>query len=417
MLTELKLSNFRIFDDEVTVRLRPITVLIGRNSSGKSSIIKFLLMLQQSMGAGKSRFLSPEGDRVDLGVFSELKNSLSRKRNLTFELTMKGQEHWLPFHMSRILRLAEPLDEPNLLYKTSATVPYGRRPVSGRAIYSLVDGPTGDLILKAKPSTSSDYTILDYLPMPEKDSDAKYMRRVAGDAVIEMQRNQFHSIRHISATREDPQRVILASYPQVDDVGQRGQYTLQHLQQIITEQGDEYQLILHHLAMVAGIGRITARKSSGHVSQVFAKNKTTGADVLIADYGFGVSQCLPIFVQGVIMEPNEVLIVEQPEAQLHPSAQLELGSFFADLWNLGRVESIVETHSANILLRLRRLIARGDLNHEDVSVAFFTIDEDNGNMPVVRNLDIEEDGSMQAGLPMEFFGADIIEGLQLGARA
>ena len=48
MLTELKLSNFRIFDDEVTVRFRPITVLIGRNSSGKSSIIKFLLMLQQS---------------------------------------------------------------------------------------------------------------------------------------------------------------------------------------------------------------------------------------------------------------------------------------------------------------------------------------------------------------------------------
>ena len=35
MLTELKLSNFRIFDDEVTVRFRPITVLIGRNSSGK----------------------------------------------------------------------------------------------------------------------------------------------------------------------------------------------------------------------------------------------------------------------------------------------------------------------------------------------------------------------------------------------
>ena len=48
MLTELKLSNFRIFNDEVTVRFRPITVLIGRNSSGKSSIIKFLLMLQQS---------------------------------------------------------------------------------------------------------------------------------------------------------------------------------------------------------------------------------------------------------------------------------------------------------------------------------------------------------------------------------
>ena len=72
MLTELKLSNFRIFDDEVTVRFRPITVLIGRNSSGKSSIIKFLLMLQQSAEYGRSQFLTPEGSRVSLGAFRAL---------------------------------------------------------------------------------------------------------------------------------------------------------------------------------------------------------------------------------------------------------------------------------------------------------------------------------------------------------
>ena len=86
------------------------------------------------------------------------------------------------------------------------------------------------------------------------------------------------------------------------------------------------------------------------------------------------------------------------------------------LWTQRQVGSIIETHSDNILLRLRRLVAKGELNHEDVSVAFFTFDEKNNNMPTVKNLDINEDGSMEAGLPMEFFGADIIEGLQLGAR-
>ena len=64
MLTELKLTNFRIFNDEVTVRFRPITILIGRNSSGKSTVIKFLLMLQQSVTPGSSQFLTPEGDSV-----------------------------------------------------------------------------------------------------------------------------------------------------------------------------------------------------------------------------------------------------------------------------------------------------------------------------------------------------------------
>ena len=115
------------------------------------------------------------------------------------------------------------------------------------------------------------------------------------------------------------------------------------------------------------------------------------------------------------MAPKTTLMVEQPEAQLHPTAQLELGSFFAGLWNQREVASIIETHSDNILLRLRRLIANGELSHEDVSVAFFSFNEDS-NMPIIKNLDINEDGSMQAGLPMEFFGADILEGLELGAR-
>ena len=61
MLTELKLTNFRIFDDEVTVRFRPITILIGRNSSGKSTVIKFLLMLQQSLGIYSSQFIVTDG--------------------------------------------------------------------------------------------------------------------------------------------------------------------------------------------------------------------------------------------------------------------------------------------------------------------------------------------------------------------
>ena len=150
--------------------------------------------------------------------------------------------------------------------------------------------------------------------------------------------------------------------------------------------------------------------------RVIAKNNDTGAEVLIADFGFGVSQFLPILVEGTAKPPDSCLMVEQPEAQLHPTAQLHLGSFFAELWTKRKVSSIIETHSQNLLLRIRRLIARRDLSHEDVSVAFFTLDdEERGNAPIVKNLDIYEDGSMEPGLPMEFFAEDIREGLKLGA--
>ncbi len=186
---------------------------------------------------------------------------------------------------------------------------------------------------------------------------------------------------------------------------------------MVTEKHDRYDFILPHIRSVAAIDSIKFRTSSGYLSRALAKNQTTGAEVLIADFGFGVSQCLPIFVQGAVMAPYTSLMVEQPEAQLHPTAQLELGSFFADLWNKRKVGFIIETHSDNILLRLRRLIARGDLSHQDVSVAFFTFDEERGNMPMVKNLDIYENGWMQAGLPMEFFGENVVEALHLGARA
>lgn len=438
MLTELKLANFRIFDDEVTVRFRPITVLIGRNSSGKSSIVKFLLMLQQSLGSGGSQFLTPDGERVSLGAFSGLKNSLTRKQNLRFELSIQSDTSEVDYGLSKFLEASSDLDQANLVYKAGASVSYSRLTRKGNAIFSLVDDVSGKSLLTISNRILDDSTFwghpqLHELPendLPTDDSEAStehrlnWLRRrsealtrnLAELDVISALRYSVASIRHLSPVRDESQRVIMASTPPYDNVGQKGEFALPHLQQMEDERADQYELVLQYLQSVVNIDRVRFRTSSGYISQALGRNQTTGADVLIADFGFGVSQCLPILVQGAIMPPYSTLMVEQPEAQLHPTAQLELGNFFADLWKQRQVASIIETHSDNILLRLRRLIARGDLPHQNVSVAYFTFDEDDGNMPIVRNLDINEDGSMQPGLPMEFFGADIEEGFMLGAR-
>ncbi len=436
MLTELKLSNFRIFDDEVTVRFRPITVLIGRNSSGKSTIVKFLLMLQQSAESGRSQFLTPEGGRVSLGAFRALKNSLTRKRNLKFELKAKGDSASVDYPMLRYLGKLENVDLGELVYEAKATLAYDEGNATGKATYVLADGISGTNYISIADTILADSTFLKasldesalnaidtiephhFMTNSEERSSfiEAITRSVAQGQLQDDIRYQINSIRHLSPARAEAQRVIIASPPPIDDVGQRGEFALPHLQRMIGEENERYQFILPYLESVAGIAGVKFRTSSGYVSQAIAKNKATGAEALIADYGFGVSQCVPILVQGAIMARQTILMVEQPEAQLHPTAQLELGSFFADLWAQRKVGSIIETHSSNILLRLRRLIARGELSNQDVSVAFFTFDEES-NMPTVKNLNINKDGSMEAGLPMEFFGADVIEGLQLGARA
>ena len=440
MLTELKLSNFRLFDDEVTVRVRPITVLIGRNSSGKSSIIKFLLMLQQSAALGQSRFVNPEGEKVNLGAFADLKNALTKKRNLTFDLSMSTPRSMVEPFVTEPVSLKD-VEEKSFWCKVEGRVLYSRRINRGRALYSLLSTSSGERLLAFSFRSLEDSSFWDYPPIANQlyspslsaGDDKVYEspgsrsarleriqtsldRRFAERSIVDALRYQINSLRHLLPVRTESQRVILASSPPVDDVGQNGEYALPHLQQLASNTSDRYEFIRPHLENIAGIEAIRFRTSSGYVSQAFARNKTTGADVLIADYGFGVGQCLPILVQGTIMAPQTTLMVEQPESQLHPTAQLELGSFFADLWTQREVGSIIETHSDNILLRLRRLIGRGDLSHKDVSVAYFTFDEDNGNMPVIKNLDINEDGTMEPGLPMEFFGRNIIEGIRLGAR-
>ena len=438
MLAELKLSNFRLFDDEVTIRFRPITVLIGRNSSGKSSIIKFLLMLQQSVDPGRSQFLTAEGDRVRLGIFSELRNSLTRKRTLTFELATKSALNQVGEGISTHLGLPRDIGGGNLVYKSEARISYSKKISTGRAAYILADEASGRKLFEVGTKIFDDSSFGEYPyqrqaiePLPEIDAneesldrlaelwDQRYKRLLGHFAEIQLIdtiRYEIDSLRHLSPVRSESQRVVVASPPPVDSVGQGGEYSLAHLQRLTAEDRKTYEFILPYLERIAGIRRVDFRTSSGYLTQAFARNRDTEADVHIADYGFGVSQCIPIIVQGAIMSRYTSLIVEQPEAQLHPTAQLEMGSYFAHLWKDRNVGSVIETHSDNILLRLRSLIAEGRLDHQDVSVAYFTIDEGNGRMPTVKNLDIDEDGSMQAGLPMEFFGADVLEGLRLGGR-
>ena len=447
MLTELKLTNFRIFDDEVKVRFRPITVLIGHNNAGKSSVIKFLLMLQQSLGLGKPQFLTPEGDRVQLGIFSELKNSRTTKRNLKFELTTQESTRTASHILKRYIEAHNFSDvdifNMKLLARVSADISYAGATQTGRTGHSLIDEQSKKLIIERKKKVSDDSVFLglseelsratDSVEIGQKnlteisnndikkltEDVAKKMENLVKELTnhaaerefLDTVRYEIDSIRHLSAVREESQRVILAAPPPMVEVGQNGQYAIPHMHKII-ENNVDYEFIRSYMEKVAGISDIRFKKSSKYMHQCLAMNKTTGAEVHISNFGFGVSQCLPIFVQGAIMTRGTSLMVEQPEAQLHPTAQLEMGSFFRDLWKEHGVGSIIETHSDNVLLRLRRLVAEDTLDSEDISVAYFHHDDKKG--VVVDNLDIEEDGSMEEGLPMEFFRKNIRDVLKIG---
>jgi predicted ATPase len=92
--------------------------------------------------------------------------------------------------------------------------------------------------------------------------------------------------------------------------------------------------------------------------EVAVKGASRGGKANLVDVGFGISQVLPVLVQGLLMRKGGIYLVQEPEIHLHPDAQAGLADFFIYLATYG-VITVVETHSEYLLLRLRRRLAEG----------------------------------------------------------
>ena len=107
MITEYSITNFKAFAGQQTVKLKPITLVYGQNSSGKSSLLQSLLLLKQTIESSENpeMLLLPKGNLVDLGGFREFINAHDVKKPFAFEVRMpipKGQ-HFFPSVLMRPL--------------------------------------------------------------------------------------------------------------------------------------------------------------------------------------------------------------------------------------------------------------------------------------------------------------------------
>lgn len=246
MLTDLYLDNFRVFDQEVHLRLRPITVLIGRNSAGKSSILKFLLMLQQSLGVNEAGFLAPEGDRVHLGAFADLRNSVGKRLNLRFELRFRTAD--LPSRTERAMLEAMKRQTPTIDpitnrtelritiedlrnqtmiegeeadYTIDTTVSYSAR--LGQKGSHSVKAIMGDDLLFHQ--STNNLRTAQFLQFPVQSNDpVKSLKGFWTDRFLMPLRREIGFWRHLSPVREESQRAIVTASPPPDSVGQMGEY-------------------------------------------------------------------------------------------------------------------------------------------------------------------------------------------------
>ena len=483
MLTELKIANFRGFSDEVTIRLKPITLLIGHNNSSKSSVMKLLLMLKQSCNPASLEFLATSGDAIKLPSLYAQKNVRTKREHLKFAVKFKDADSTGDVIKSFLQKqkkgpeqkVAEQKNSQyrDIHYILDASVRYAKdRASRGKVALSIEHGKecvtpyenaiTDDLrmfnLVGSLPDTDGrakeddvdeslkKLGIFLRLVNPAKEDDVKefveklgsffrLMDSVQEDDAEEIVKKLGSFLRLIDSTddirvSEYCNRLIVQdagnisyispeimhferAFPKYDprcpdrEVGSDGEWTLHQLHKIYKDRPDAFGLVCRHLKDILGVSKITFDEHSDReLVACQATNLKTNAHTNIADFGFGTNQCLPTLVQGAIMHPYSTLMVEEPEANLHLTAQLDMANFFVELWNTCKVASIIETHSANMLLRLRNKIIKGELDCRDISVAYFATDN---HKTTVKNLNINKKGILDDGLPREFFHKDFWE--------
>jgi predicted ATPase len=455
-ITRFGLRNFKAFHYLEDIELAPLTLLVGANSTGKSSIFQSLLLLKQTLlsssGSGTLKF---DGDWVKLGGFSSVISDFDTTRALEFRFATK-----MPISLSELTDaalgrtapssersmvlvdaqiqlsvVASPPDGSPALNElvielsapgvelTAARVRVGRNEFEhGDQKIVLSEPWRGEVIKRFLPDLGSlRQMVLLQRMVADKAENPLVGELFAHDWVLDRWRHELSTrLDYLGPVRADPRPF----YPVSDDpeVGTRGEgavpYLLRHRNEKVsfapgpTEQlqhGGLFDAVNHWLQRMRvtpglTIDPVESIAYTAAVRSPLVKSRP----INLSQVGFGISQILPVLIQGLRNPADAWVLFEQPEIHLHPRLQGELGDFFLACARTGKT-LMVETHSDHLVHRIRRRIAEdttGELA-KLVQILFVRAGTEENPGSYVEPLQVGPDGSI-VNWPDDFFqeGAD-----------
>lgn len=338
MITGLTLHNFKCFADQ-RIAFGPLTLLVGANASGKSSVIQSLLMLRQShrRGALAGGELLLNGRLVTIGTVDDLFYKQFEDRSLWVTIETAAEEKSFSFERGESTRRS-------LQGKVQAG--YERLNLFWERFNYLNAERLGPRPVFA---------------MPEDDQEP-YEVGVHGEyAVYLAGRNRQELIANETLAYEDD-----AAGEVLKDLYQQTRYWMR---QIVPNFEFELELIPDADQVKALFGNIPGQEL-----------------VRPSNIGFGLIYTLPIVVAALVAPKGSMLIVENPEAHLHPRSQSIIGRFLARVAAAG-VQVVVETHSDHVLNGIRVAVREGawgvKIPADDVSIQYFMAADGEGPQRVM----------------------------------
>ena len=401
MITELSAQNFKSWQDTGKLQFAPLTGFFGANNSGKTSILQILLLLKQTVMEEDLNFplnfRVPNNLLVNLGDFDTvihrhdptLRLGISVSWKLHRQITIRGNSIDSLSHSTSIVKKYNDMMLEHFHYTAGENdfaigwTNQGYRlqnntiDVKPFRCYGVVN-PTGALE--------------EFLPLRNAFEDL------------------FSRVHHLGPLRRDPQHGYHWSSRHPKDVGQHGENMIDSLLSGRVRLLSIEEQIMKWLQRLELIDSYTLNPTSDSDQnyELLVKQYEDGTEVGFTDVGFGVSQILPVLTLCYYVPEGSILILEQPEAHLHPKAQSELADVLIDVVKNRNVQIILESHSEHLLLRLMRRIAEYGISDEGISAdqtAFHFCEIDNGNSKA-KQLEVDEYGNI-SNWPKDFFGDEM----------
>ena len=403
------IRNFRVFDQEgVTINIRPITVLTGCNSSGKSSIVKSLVLLNDFLSNIQRDKQNNQPIRLHkyqldftrkpnnlLGSFQKIrhkrKNSDVRIQNSDVSNQKSAISNQTPISFSYNV-FSHLLNE-----EVRVTLDFNDRdgsdPNNGYLTGFSIQNSKGELLYSSR----------------ENDEMTSYPS-ADGQQLVEdvMTQDMTDSLAYVSSTTVNVKRLysleaddeftrILRLYLTAANACHRADYTPNTFMNLWVQRfgiGD-------HITIESDPDRL------GAVIRLCMEGERHGA--LLSDFGYGITQLFAVMlrIELAILEGKTTMTIafEEPEIHLHPRFQSILAEMFVDAYKTYNIQFIIETHSEYLVRRLQTLIAQETILPNDIALIYvYDADPEKRPMyvPQIKQIEIDTDGRLTEPLGSGF---------------
>ena len=400
MITELRSQNFKSWKDTGTLQFAPLTGLFGANSSGKTSILQVLLMLKQTVERppdwNEPLYFGNEESLVNLGNFGTVIHKHKQDLSLDISVSWKSStvadiNKYIRFHSLKFPSHVEMLPSSQ-----------GDRDRSEEISFSTN-------IARAAMNNFYYKTDLYRLNVEQPDLFRCYGLRAGQTQTVEISsifeeefENLFSRILYLGPLREHPRPRYTWDGDHPKGIGQDGKKAISALLSGRVRHFSIDEQILKWLQQLELINSYDLRPISdtGRDYEFLVKQYKDGPEVRLTDIGFGVSQVLPVLILCYYAPEGSILILEQPEAHLHPKVQTELADVLIDVVKNRNLQIILESHSEYLLSRLQRRIAEKEIAATDTALYFCEIKDGTSE---IKPLDVDEYGNIR-NWPQDFFG-------------